>query len=279
MKFSINKPLLQSLYYFSKVHGLVPFGFDFDRRRAYASNASLLYSIAFTIILSSYLTYYMYVFCVVVITMDEDLVIVLVLICDIVIACLNGISLYILQLVQRRKIIELINSFMKIFELIIEQDRVECNRKLRFKSFFDEKLTNSCGMKCISVVIQIITGIISFSIYEYNLSFYQTFQNGIVTWFTCITCTMTNTVFYCGGMLFSARFYQILNKQIKRLTKSMDCSANIENNIHSIDRISFLYQHITTLTSKLCRIYAFQITISLIGIVMWILACVRIENL
>lgn len=260
---------MRFLYSFSKVTGLVPFYFDFDKNRAFPSITAVLYSAAFAVILSSYLTYYAYVLSGLIMDMDDDLVIVLVLIVDMVTAYLKTVSFYILQLVQRHKIIELINSLIRILELVSDQDS---NEKLTLKSFFDKKLTNSCRTKCVTVCIQIFSLITAFSIYQYNVSLYYTLQNVILILFTNITTTIVISIFYCGSMLFSARLYQILSAKIMMLSTS--CDEN--QNQNEIEQISFLYEHVTVFTTKICQIYAFQIIISLVGIIVWILASVRI---
>lgn len=272
MKYCLNKPS-QSLYHFSKVTGLVPFRFDFVKRRAFESITSVFYSIAFTLIISSYLAHYIYVLSFLITALDEDLLIVLILLVDLVSALLKAVSFYIQLLVQRRAIIESINSFMIICELIFEP---ECNHKQRFKSFFNKKLTNACRTKCTSVCIQVIMLIIAFSIYDLNVSLYYTINNAILISYTRILTTIATSVLYCGGMLFTARLYRCLNKQIKGLSKSIDGLYNENHDAqYSIDQISFLYERITALTSKICRIYAFQITISFIGIIAWLLGSVR----
>lgn len=267
MKFWFNKPT-QSVYYFSKVNGLVPFLFDFDKCRAFASIASVFYSIAFTLIISSYLTHFIYELSTSII-MYDDFLIVLILLVDINSALLKTFSLCVLQLVHRCEIIKSINLFVKICELLFEP---ECNHKLRIDSFFDRKLTNSCRSKCIAVGIQMLMLIIAFCLYDFNVSLYHTINNGILIFYTKITTTIVFSAFYCGGMLFSARLYQCLDKRLKGLSKSMDGSYNNEKHV---DQISFLYERITAFTSKLCHIYAFQITISLIGIIVWVLGSVR----
>lgn len=262
---------MQFLYHFSKVNGLVPFHVDFDKKRAFACTNSVLYSIAFTFIFSTYLTYYVYILSVLVIDINEDLVVRLVLVVDMVTALVKAVLVYVLQLVRRHELIKSINSFIKICEWIFEP---EINQKLRFSAFFNRKLTNSCWIKCISFGFQITLLLIAYSFSDYNISLNHTIQNGIIIFYTNTTNIVVTSLFYCGGMLFSARFYQILDEKIERLSKSIDENHN-DDLARTVDQISCLYEHITVFTSSISRIYAFQLIVSLIAIIVWILASVR----
>lgn len=255
---------MQFLYRFSKVNGLVPFYFDFDKKRAFASTTSVLYSIVFTLVFSSYVTYYIYVVYIGIIDIDDDLLVVLMLSVDMVTTFLKPVLVYILQLIRRHELIKSINLFIKICEFEQEIDQ----------KFFNKKLTNSCKIKCLSVGIQMISLLIAVSMSDYSISVYQTIHSGIVTMYVSTTTIVVTSGFYCSGMLFSARFYQILDEKVKRLSKSID-ENHKEDHIRTIDQISFLYEHITVFTSSICQIYAFQIIISLIGMVVWILSSVK----
>ncbi len=270
------RPIIYFVYQFLKVNGLIPFKFNFDKCRASPSLASLVYSIAFTFLLTL-MTHYVYKLCMLIIDMDEDLVDILVLLVDLTTAFSKAFSVFFLQLVQRNKIIESINAFIKLCELTFDGD--VCDKKLIFGKFFDSKLRNSCKIKSLSLLIQIIFLTLAYCMYEYNVSLYYTIQNGILILYINIVTTVSISVFYCSGMLFSAQFYHILDKKMKKLVdKSIDGGGGGSYNekyVCTIEQISCLYEHVTVFTSKVFNIYAFQIITSLIGIIVWILASVR----
>lgn len=112
----------QFLYTFSKINGLVPFYFDFNKGKAFPSTPSVIYSIFFTLVLSSFLTYYIYILSVLIVDHDKELVIVIVLIADVMTAILKTILMFVFQLVRRQKIIQSINSFVRICEILFEHE-------------------------------------------------------------------------------------------------------------------------------------------------------------
>lgn len=251
---NVVKPL-QFLYFLLKVHGLIPFKFDFDKRKAFHTTTSLRYSIVFSIIFWIYLTYYIFDICSLINRIEKDLLMMYMLTIDMVTAFFKTLCVYIIQLVNSRKIIASINSLMTLCEEIFGQD-------LTVRSCFaDSKLRNYCKRKVLSVSVQVISLTIGFVTSEYNLSLYYAIQNTIfILWVNVIT-TIVNSVFYCGSMLFSVRFYQILDRRIKMLSES--------NGGGTIEEISFLYEQITTFTSKVSDIYVLEIVLSLIGIIIW----------
>lgn len=252
------KTLIEFLYHFLKLNGLVLFYFDFDRRTAILATNSMYYSIAFILIFWSYLLYYVFTACALVIRKEKDLLIVFVLITDLITAYWKAFCMYVFQLIKRREIVESINWFIKFCALVFGRD---CN----FKScFFDTKLTNSCKKKCWSVILQITLLITSLCTYEYNGSAYRVIDTILFVWISTLT-TIVTSVFYWNSMMFSARFYQILDKKIKKLNQSINGSS-IDD---MIDQIYYLYEQIATFKSKVCEIYAFHIVTSLIGTVVW----------
>lgn len=264
------------LYYFTKVNGLVPLSYDFDKGKAFLSTPSAIYSIFFTLILSSFLIYYVYALANLIMDQDKELVIVLVLILDVIILILKTIIIYTLQLIRRQKIVVSINYLVKICELIFEH---ESNHKLRLKSFFNKKFMKTYRRKCIYVCIQMLSLLSSFCIYDYdNISSSYVIQNCIFVLYTNFATIFLTNVFYYGGMLISARFYQILNKKIKKIN-SINGGLPNENTIYEIEKISFLYEHITIFMSNVSYIYGFQIIILLMGIIVWVLAAVRIFSI
>lgn len=266
----VTKPL-KFVYRFLKIHGLIPFHFDFNKRKAFFTNTSLSYSVVFALVLWSYLTYYVYTICALIIRIEQDSLMIFVLLIDMVTAFFKAFCVGIVQLLKRHKIVDLINSFMKLCEQIFGEDFI-------FSScFFDLKLRNSFKTKLLSVSVQIISLTIAFFNYDYNLSFYYTVQNAIlILWINIIT-TIVNSVFYCGSMLFIVRFYQILEEKLRMLGQlgaQLGVDSSKKNDDCAIDRIYFLYEQIITFTSKVCDIYVFQIILSLSGVIIWTTASV-----
>lgn len=251
------------IYHFLKVNGLIPFHFDINKQKAFPSTSSCFYSVAFAVLLSFYLTYHCYILCLLIVDTDDNLVFVLVLLVDVTTASWKVFSIYIIQLIRRNEIIESINLLRKLCKLILNDD-------------FDSTLMHSCKMKCLSLSIQIMSLVVAFSVYEYNISLYYTIQNFVLILYVNVTTTIIVSIFYCGCMIFSDRFYQILDDRMKNLIDSIDVSFNGSYDIddHAIDQIAFLYQQTTVFTTKVCAVYAIQIIVSLCGIIVWIVAAV-----
>lgn len=252
-------------YHFLKINGLIPFHFDFNIQKAFNTTVSSLYSIVFSLIFWSYLTYCVCDMCRLVFINEPDSLMMRIEIIDMATAYFKALTVCILQIVKRRKIVESINLFMNLSELVFGSN---CNLK---SCFLDSNFKNSCKNKCWSISIQIMALVVAFTMHEYNVSFFYAMKNFVLVVWINITTTIATSVFYCGSMLFSARFYQILSEKLKKCKKGDSSSGN---NFRTIDQISSFYENITTLTSKVSDIYVFLITTSLIGIIVWVSASV-----
>lgn len=143
VQFSKRKPenmksSLQFLYLFLKINGLIPFKFDFDKQEAIHTATSFRYSVIFSLIFWSYLTYYVCVICTSIISVEKEVLLMSVVLIDIIAAFFKTLCVYIIQLVNSRKIVESINSLMKLCEEIFGKD-------FRLTSCFsDSNLRRSC---------------------------------------------------------------------------------------------------------------------------------------
>lgn len=264
------KSSLQFLYLFLKINGLIPFKFDFDKQEAIHTATSLRYSVIFSLIFWSYLTYYVCVICTSIISVEKEVLLMSVVLIDIIAAFFKTLCVYIIQLVNSRKIVESINSLMKLCEEIFGKD-------FRLTSCFsDSNLRKSFQKKLLSVSVQAVSLTIAFFVSEYNAPapFYYMIQNLVFTlWVNLITTTI-NSVFYCGSMLFVTRFYEILDGKARMLGHFTDGRVNVND---CIDRMYLVREQIATFTTKVCSIYVLQIVYLLIGIIIWATASVSKE--
>lgn len=266
------KSRLQFLYLFLKINGLIPFKFDFDKQEAIHTATSLRYSVIFSVIFWSYLTYYVCVICTSIISAEKEVLMMSVLVIDIIAAFFKTLCVYVIQLVNSRKIVESINLLMKLCEEIFGKDfsLTSC--------FSDSNLRKSFQKKLLSVSVQAVSLTIAFFVSEYNASynapFYYMIQNLVfILWVNLITTTI-NSVFYCGSMLIVTRFYEILDGKARMLGHFTDGRFNVND---YIDQMYLVREQIVTFTTKVCSIYVLQIVYLLIGIIIWATASVSEE--
>lgn len=253
---------MQFSYRFLKLNSLIPFHFDFDKGLAVPSRYSTLYALLFTSLLFLYLVHYLFNMLSLFVEIDGDLIMVLVLAVDLIATVLTSFSVYIIQIVQKDKIVVLVNFFIKLSQIIFDGE-ILTTSKMKF--VFD-----CCKMKGMSVAAQLIFLSIAVGEFAYNMSLSDTMHNFILLIYINCTTTVAFSVFYSCSMLLSARFYQMLDQRMKKLNIFTD---DIHPN--SIDQISFLYQQITSFTTKLCAVYAVQIIVLLTSGIVWMVASVR----
>lgn len=256
------------LYGFLKFNGLIPFHLDIRKLKASLSRSSVVYSLAYTLILFSYTVTYMYQACTIIFDDNVDRLLAVILAIGSVMAAFKTLVLYLIQIVQRHKIIDSINLLCKLCKLAFNKE-VLC---------IDSTLMGFCKGKCWTLVAQIFLLSITFGFYEYNWSSYYTINNFIIIVYSHSTTTIGCSVFFYGCMLCSARLYKFLNQkmeELRELSKGTSYSQNKDIQLLTLDEITFLYQQTTAFTEKLCLIHSFQIIFSLTGIIVWSLTPVR----
>lgn len=268
------------LYYITQCYGFSPFKYDKSTPRIFESNFFTFISLIagsffcfLTISIQSYtaLTW-----------LPERPKVVL-----LIISYLEGISIIIQNVIiflihfsNRKKLVKFINEG---FDLTSELKKI-CPQELIFSTKFRKDLRSKLISKSLQILLLIVTPL-SFSVRDNNILewFY-----GLLAVTMYIFPMIISSIYYCGSVLISARFYEILNSKISSLITNMNtdyksnpclqlqlfCDVSDE-----IDYIAVLYTRIASFVELINKHLSAQIVIIKLSSFVLILSAVIFQSL
>lgn len=247
------------LYYIVLFYGLSPFRFDNSVPRAYESNSFTLtnliagsfFCILTTLLQSSYFTW----------TPDRPKVV------SLVVAAMEASSLVVqnfiifsIQFANRKELIRLINEG---FDITAELKRI-CPQESIFSVRFRKYLRSKCFTKSVQITWLTVTTMLYVVTENHILNWIYGFAAVLVYLFP----TVISSLYYCGSVLCSVRFYEILNAKITTLSAHLKTENQSNSCLQpelfcdvcdEIDYVAALYHRIASFVEHISERFTVQI--------------------
>lgn len=255
---------LIAFYYITQFCGLSPFKYDQSISKTFESTPLAFVSLVigccfclFSILAQSYVAFAW-------IPARPKTVLLTVSYLEGIIVCVRNITIFFIQFKNRKKLVQFINEG---FELKLEL-RTLCPREYIFSLEFCKNLRVKIISKTFHMILSITT-VLLFCLHD---------KQDISHWLTAIASILVyvypliiTSIYYCGSVMISTRFYEILNSKISSLltythknTNLNQCSrkqvfCDISDNI---DYVSVLYNRITYFVESINNYLSLQVVIA-----------------
>lgn len=172
---------------------------------------------------------------------------------------IEHISIFFIQFSNRKTLLKFINEG---FELTSELRKI-CPEEAIFSIQFRKYLRSKVMTKSFQIVLLCFTTL-SFCVRENNI---LEWLGGLLGVTIYIYPMMISSIYYCGSVIISARFYEILNLTIVSLISSMESKQCLQTQLlvsdiyDEIDYIAVLYNRIVSFVELINKLLSLQIVI------------------
>lgn len=193
-----------------------------------------------------------------------------------ILLCTRNITIFFIQFSNRKKLVKFINEG---FDLASELKTL-CPRKCGSSV----KLRRHLICKCFQIILSIIA-LLSFLLHDCKKL--SQWLCAVTSIFVYLYPFIITSFYYCGSVMISARFYEILNSKILSLLKNADkksisiqCSreqvfCNISNDI---DYVSVLYNRIANFVESINKYLSLQVVVTKLASFVMVLSNVNLSK-
>lgn len=249
------------LYYITQFYGLSPFKYNKTARRIFESNSFTLISLIASLF-----------FC--------------------LLTTLSQMFAILTWMPKRPKMVLLIVSYMEGFFVIVQNMLICCiqfrNRKMLVK-FINEgfeltsQLTKICPQEAMFSMqfrkylrSKVVTKTLQFMLLIFSTFTFVVRENNVGEWvggflgvIVYMYPMMISSIYYCGSVLISARFYEILNFRIVSLISNINYESKqrlhnmqlVSDICDEIDSTAVLYNRIVSFVELINKLFSLQIVI------------------
>lgn len=253
-------------YYFAKIHALAYFSYDKHRKKVYYSNKSVLYGCTWVAGYSIELILLVNSIRFTASRFTGSEVLHFVNITELNTILLKALFVYIIQIVQAKDVVVLINEAISINQVINDEYRPQAN-------LYGQRFYKLCNTKKWCLFMQFVLLFTSFYIYvllkEPELS---EIIFGFLLVYAHFSTVLVSGVSFYGSLLYGYDFYYFLNRKLKFILKKVQFKAKNKARIKSfyeacdeLDKLSFLHTRVNLYIAKINRILVIQTTGELLG--------------
>lgn len=250
------------LYYITQCYGLSPFKYNKSTSRIFESNAFTLFNLIagcffcfLTIAIQSYtiLTW-----------VPERPKVVLLIVSSLegLFLIIQNVFIFLIHFCNRKKLVKFINEG---FDLTSELKKF-CPQESIFSTKFRTDLRSKFISKSVQIVL-LVTSTFLFCVRDNNIS---EWIFGLLASIMYVFPMCISSIYYCGSVLISARFYEILNTKIASLISIMNTDYKSRPYLQmqlfcdisdEIDYIAVLYNRIVSFVELINKHFSVQIVI------------------
>lgn len=244
---------LKFLYFLTKINGLLPITITFDPLAASSSGNDVLYSTLYTMV-TLFCTLFVQstVIDFVGIINNPKLTIVLVFFAQVIASVLRLGVIYISQILNYKNLSRFVNRSVQIHAMF--------NADIKHKTFLDQKLSNWCRYKFVSMILQVLLMLVPSIGFIIIIKSTDRFAILLVSFLFILYTHMVlilSTGIYFAGMVVIGQFYRNLNRQLIGLQNRFSVAGCRMQELHHLsdecDRLIAIYRCITSHASDFVK--------------------------
>lgn len=254
------KKLVDFIYVFSKINGLIPIIYDRKISRFSTSWSSAIYSIIFTLIIIVLLlcleikSIVHYILTAKFFDFD-----VIMSTTEIMLNIFKTLILYTTQIFNQQRMVQCLNHGILLIQG--SSKRVDNNQ------FIDVKFRRLISNRIQIVIVQIISTVLVFSLTYF-------IHSPLVLWiligYTHVPTVLITGVVYFGGMIVTTRLYRILHQSLKMSFRSIKSAQKLSNHhlddlSNEIEYISNKYKNVTLFVNNFNSLFGIHLTMTLVS--------------
>lgn len=185
---------------------------------------------------------------------------------ELVTITLKAFTIYVLQVVQSKDLVLLINDAIGINQLINYQQRTFLN--LRCQHFVKwYKFKERC------ILLQFVLLFVYYCLFLGHMS-NQTIQRivGFLVVYTHFLTIAASGLYFYGSLLFGYQFYNSLNRKLIQVLEEVEANEKSKTHLENynqacdeLDKISLAYTRVSAYVASINRLFAVQISFELLG--------------
>lgn len=260
---------LKFYYFFAKVHALAHFTYEEKKKKVFFSSVSVVYGSAWTIFYFLELIALLYSFSVSGMMFNGSVVLNFVHALELTTIVLKALFIYILQIIQSKDLVLLINDAISINQVINFTYRKEDN-------LYSQQFERLYNLKKRCLMLQSVLLFASYYIYleQQDENNPTEITLGFLVVYTHFSTVVVSGIYFYGSLLFGYDFYYFLNRKLNLILKQFefDRKSKFRTRTQSycqacddLDKISVVYTRINLYIVKINRMSVVQIAGELLG--------------
>lgn len=271
MLYEINQIAgIRLCYYFAKIHGLIPFDYNYYKQNSSHPILSTIYFFCILTVLSGFLIYSQMTAIIYTKMNDDKTVVELVFLMEVMFGLYRSAFVYFFQFYHRRKYIQLIDDAICIQKHLNKLNKVTDDNGL---PKFDKKIRQHCATKVYVLLIQnviIISKLLPVSGMTFSIS---DFVSAFFVTYSCVLKTLITFAFFMSQLVLvqffrnlTCHLYKMANiiggielTDINQMKMQVHCELSDD-----CDGFTALFKMLTEFRTTVWRFFEFQLVLALI---------------